>query len=158
MHALAGKKLPGDRRKALGQRANGTKAGVERAFAARLGALAAAARAAELSGPAVDVSLPGRGVRAGRLHPMTRVVNELFDVFTSLGFDVAEGPEVELYEYNFDKLGFPPDHPAINTSRELCDRWGTPFFCHAESAMRMTITSAGPDKKLHTPDDETFAP
>ena len=52
----------------------------------------------------------------------------------------------------------PPDHPAINREGELCDRWGTPFFFHAESATRMTITSAGPDKKLHTPDDESFAP
>ena len=52
----------------------------------------------------------------------------------------------------------PPDHAAINKSGELCDRWGTPFFFHAESATRMTITSAGPDKKLHTPDDESFAP
>jgi phenylalanyl-tRNA synthetase alpha chain len=107
-------KLPGDRRKALGQRANAVKGSVERAFAARLQAIADAARAAELSGPALDVSLPGRGVRAGRLHPMTRVVHELIDVFTSLGFDVAEGPEVELYEYNFDKLAFPPDHPATD--------------------------------------------
>ena len=52
----------------------------------------------------------------------------------------------------------PPDHSAINKSGELTDRWGTPFYFHAESATRMTITSAGPDKKLHTPDDETFAP
>jgi len=107
-------RLPGDRRKELGQRANAVKGGVERAFAGKLAALAEAARNAELSGPYIDVSLPGRGVRAGRLHPMTRVVHELIDVFTSLGFDVAEGPEVELYEYNFDKLGFPPDHPATD--------------------------------------------
>jgi hypothetical protein len=52
----------------------------------------------------------------------------------------------------------PPDHSAINREGELTDRWGTPFFFHAESATRMTITSAGPDKKLHTPDDESFAP
>ena len=129
-------KLPGDRRKALGQRANGTKAGVERAFAARLGALAAAARAAELSGPAVDVSLPGRGVRAGRLHPMTRVVNELIDVFTSLGFDVAEGPEVELYEYNFDKLGFPPDHPATDMQDSFFVETGAGDPARAKTVLR----------------------
>lgn len=53
----------------------------------------------------------------------------------------------------------PADHPAINrTTGELLDRWGTPFFFHAESGTRMTITSAGPDKKFHTPDDESFAP
>ena len=52
----------------------------------------------------------------------------------------------------------PPDHPAITREGELTDRWGSPFFFHAESATHMTITSAGPDKKLHTPDDESFAP
>jgi hypothetical protein len=53
----------------------------------------------------------------------------------------------------------PPDHPAINrTTRELLDRYGTPYFFHAESGTRMSITSAGPDKKLHTSDDETFTP
>ena len=53
----------------------------------------------------------------------------------------------------------PADHPAINRSTgELLDRWGTPFFFHAESGSRMEIRSAGPDKKHHTADDEAFIP
>jgi phenylalanyl-tRNA synthetase alpha chain len=107
-------KLPGDQRKEFGQRANAVKALVTKAFDSRLEGLAKAARHAELSGPALDLSLPGRDVRAGRLHPITRVVHELLDVFSSLGFDTVVGPEVDLYEYNFDKLGFPPDHPATD--------------------------------------------
>jgi hypothetical protein len=51
-----------------------------------------------------------------------------------------------------------PDHPAINRAGELCDRYGTPFFFHAESGMRMTIQSAGPDLRLHTADDVVLAP
>ena len=51
-----------------------------------------------------------------------------------------------------------PDHPAINRAGELCDRYGTPFFFHAESGMRMTIQSAGPDQRLHTADDVVLAP
>jgi len=51
-----------------------------------------------------------------------------------------------------------PDHSAINRAGELCDRWGTPFFFHAESGTRMTIQSAGPDQRLHTPDDIVLAP
>jgi len=51
-----------------------------------------------------------------------------------------------------------PDHPAISRAGELCDRWGTPFFFHAESGTRMTIQSAGPDKRLHTADDIVLAP
>jgi hypothetical protein len=52
----------------------------------------------------------------------------------------------------------PPRHPAINGAGELCDRWGTPFFFHAESATRMEIRSAGPDRTLWTPDDVHLAP
>lgn len=52
----------------------------------------------------------------------------------------------------------PSDHPAINRAGELCDRWGTPFFFHAESATRMEIRSAGPDRKMWTEDDVAFAP
>lgn len=52
----------------------------------------------------------------------------------------------------------PPDHPAINRDGELCDRWGTPFFFHAESGTRMLVQSAGPDKKLHTADDVALSP
>jgi hypothetical protein len=52
----------------------------------------------------------------------------------------------------------PPDHGALNRAGELCDRWGTPFFFHAESATRMEIRSAGPDRKLWSEDDVTLAP
>jgi hypothetical protein len=51
-----------------------------------------------------------------------------------------------------------PRHPALNAAGELCDRWGTPFFFHAESATRMEIRSAGPDRKMWTDDDAAFAP
>ena len=107
-------KLPAERRREFGQRANRLKSTIEAAFQARLSALAEAAREAELSGPPLDVSLPGYGRRPGRLHPLTRVKHELLDVFATLGFDAADGPEVELYENNFDKLGFAPDHPATD--------------------------------------------
>jgi phenylalanyl-tRNA synthetase alpha chain len=106
--------LPGDRRRELGKRANALKDEIQGAFQARLDGLANAARAAELSGPHLDVSLPGRGRAPGRLHPLTRVKHELLDVFASMGFELADGPEVDLHEYNFDKLGFPKDHPATD--------------------------------------------
>ncbi len=52
----------------------------------------------------------------------------------------------------------PPDQPAINRAGELCDRWGTPFFFHAESATRMEIRSAGPDQKMWSADDVVLSP
>ena len=60
----------------------------------------------------VDVTLPGRGVKYGRLHPITQVSFEIIDIFSGLGFSVVEGPEVELDYYNFEALNIPKDHPA----------------------------------------------
>jgi phenylalanyl-tRNA synthetase alpha chain len=106
--------LPKEQRRELGQRANQLKLEIERAFEVRLSALARAAREAQLSGPALDVSLPGYGARHGHAHPLTRVKHELLDMFAALGFDAVDGPEVDLHENNFDRLGFPPDHPATD--------------------------------------------
>ncbi len=106
--------VPGDRRRELGQRCNAVKQAIEAAFDAALSALATKKREAELSGPMIDATLPGRHVRVGRLHPMTQVTYELLDVFAAMGFDVADGPEIDLHEHNFDMLGFPPDHPATD--------------------------------------------
>jgi len=106
--------LPKEQRRELGQRANQLKLQIEKAFEARLAGIAHAARDAELSGPVLDVSLPGYGARGGQLHPLNRVKHELLDLFGALGFDVADGPEVDLHENNFDRLGFPPDHPATD--------------------------------------------
>jgi phenylalanyl-tRNA synthetase alpha chain len=108
------REVPGDKKKELGQRSNAIKAEIEQAFSGRLTQLARAVREAELSGPPVDATLPGRHVRVGRLHPMTQVTYELLDIFESMGFDVADGPEIDLHKHNFDMLGFPPDHPATD--------------------------------------------
>lgn len=108
------REVPGDKKRELGQRTNAVKSEIEKAFAARLAELLRATREAELGGPAIDPSLPGRNVRVGRLHPITQVTYQLLDVFATLGFDVADGPEIDLHEHNFDMLGFPPDHPATD--------------------------------------------
>ena len=108
------REVPGDRRRDLGQAANALKQDIQRAFDDALEGIHRGAREAELRGLALDVTLPGRWQMPGRLHPITRVRNEVLDIFVSLGFDIADGPEVELYENCFDKLGFPPDHPATD--------------------------------------------
>ncbi|MDI6776271.1 MAG: phenylalanine--tRNA ligase subunit alpha [Syntrophales bacterium] len=60
----------------------------------------------------IDVTLPGRGVRHGRIHPVTQVCQEICGIFAGFGFSVVEGPEVELDHYNFEALNIPKDHPA----------------------------------------------
>jgi phenylalanyl-tRNA synthetase alpha chain len=105
--------VPADRRRALGERANAVKASIDGAFEARLGELNRSARQRELEARPHDLTLPGRvPVPRGHQHPITLVLNEILDIFRSLGFDVAWGPQVELEDNNFTKLAFPPDHPA----------------------------------------------
>ncbi len=64
------------------------------------------------SGPAIDVSLPGRRVPYGALHPITQITDRICEIFSRMGFDIAEGPEVEKDYYNFEALNIPKDHPA----------------------------------------------
>ncbi len=117
--ALAGlKDVPRDQKPAVGQRMNAVKKALEEAFEARkesVGAGGGGGRgggAAELAG--IDLTEPGviSSQAVGRAHIITRVRNELVDVFARMGFAVAEGPEVEDDEHNFIKLNIPADHPA----------------------------------------------
>jgi phenylalanyl-tRNA synthetase alpha chain len=106
---------PPEERKRIGERVNVAKSEVESAFESRLTALFAAARRAELEGPPIDLTLPARlPVPRGHLHPITRVKWEILDIFRSLGFALAWGPEVDLERNNFERLAFPPDHPATD--------------------------------------------
>jgi phenylalanyl-tRNA synthetase alpha chain len=107
--------LPPGQRKALGEKANLLRSQVEGAFSARLEELKQAKRSAELAGPSADITLPSRWpALRGHLHPISQVKHEILDLFASLGFEVAWGPEVELEANNFERLAFPPDHPATD--------------------------------------------
>jgi phenylalanyl-tRNA synthetase alpha chain len=107
--------VPAEQRRVLGAQVNAAKQQVETAFETRLAELASSARAAELSAPPFDLTLPGRRpAPRGHLHPVTQVKHEILDIFRSLGFEVAWGPEVEFEANNFTKLAFPPDHPATD--------------------------------------------
>ena len=98
-----------EERAAIGKRANQVKQELDGAFkdaAERL------KRTGTDRKERIDVTLPGRSMPAGTLHPITRITAEICDVFSRLGFDIAEGPEVELDFYNFEALNIPKNHPA----------------------------------------------
>ena len=105
-------KLAADERAATGARINAAKAKLEEALVARRQSIADAKLAAQLSAEALDVSLPGRGIGAGGLHPLTRTLERVEALFRSLGFDVADGPEIEDDFHNFTALNTPENHPA----------------------------------------------
>ena len=106
---------PPESRKAIGELVNALRREVEASFEQRLFAIARDKRDKDLNAPPFDLTLPGRTpAPLGHPHPISRVRDEIIDVLVSLGFAVHDGPEVEVEENNFAKLGFPPDHPATD--------------------------------------------
>ena len=99
-------------RPAMGALINSIKDELEEQIDRALEAIRAAERARRAGGERVDITVPGRRLGLGRLHPITQVMDQLIDVFGSLGFSVAEGPDIEDDYHNFEALNFPADHPA----------------------------------------------
>jgi phenylalanyl-tRNA synthetase alpha chain len=109
--------LSKEERPAVGQTANKVKMALEAAYAERTEVVKAAMLAKSLEEEQLDVTLPGRGVRVGRLHPSTQQLRLVLEIFAEMGFQVYTSQEVETDEINFQALNFPPHHPA----RELQD-------------------------------------
>lgn len=105
-------KLEAEDRKEVGQLANAVQAEIESAIERRREVFQAAELEARWERERIDVTLPGSAAPVGSLHPLTRTMWEIVDIFVGLGYRVADGPEVELSTYNFDALNAPPDHPA----------------------------------------------
>jgi phenylalanyl-tRNA synthetase alpha chain len=105
-------KLPEDDRRTVGRVANEVSTAIEEAIEARRKELEAAELESRWARERIDVTLPGDRPPLGSLHPLTRTIWEIVDIFVGLGYRVAEGPEVELASYNYDALNFPPDHPS----------------------------------------------
>ncbi len=104
--------LPPDERPAAGNLVNAVRDLLETRLEERLAAVRSAAKADRLQRERLDVTMPGRRRPVGTRHPVTLVIDEINEIFAGLGFQVAEGPEIELDFYNFEALNFPKDHPA----------------------------------------------
>jgi phenylalanyl-tRNA synthetase alpha chain len=105
-------KLPAAERPVMGSRINAAKAQLEEALAAQREKIQAQQLNARLAGEKLDVTLPGRGMGTGGIHPVTRTMERVERLFRSLGFEVADGPEIETDYYNFTALNQPENHPA----------------------------------------------
>ena len=104
--------LPEAERREIGKRANQIKEDLEKRIEETLLQIQERERREALGREKIDVTLPGRRIPVGKRHPLTQTLDEIIDIFSRLGFEVVEGPEVELDYYNFEALNIPQGHPA----------------------------------------------
>ncbi|MBQ4082624.1 MAG: phenylalanine--tRNA ligase subunit alpha [Clostridia bacterium] len=125
--------LSAEERPVVGQMANEVRAQIETAVREKLEIIKEKAIEQKLAAEALDITMPGKSNKQGRLHPLNTVLDDLIDIFQSMGFDVVDGPEVETDYYNFEALNVPADHPA----RDMQDT-----FYLGENLLLRTQTSA----------------
>ena len=127
-------KLSPEERPVMGQLANQVRSDIEEMLAERKQELEAHALDAKLKAEAVDVTIPGDEMTFGHQHPMNQVLQEIKDIFTGMGYQIVDGPEVELAEYNFTRLNIEEGHPSR-------DRSDTFYFTDDDSLLLRTQTS-----------------
>ena len=122
-------KLSAEERPAMGQLANEVRAALEEALERRGKELEAKALEDRLAAEALDVTIPGKPYKAGHRHPMYIALDEIKDIFIGMGFTVLDGPEVELAEYNFDRLNAEEGHPSRD--------WSDTFYFDEDSRVML---------------------
>lgn len=144
-------KLPPEERARAGKRLNELKQALETAFAAKQAAFREAAAEARLAAEWVDFTLPAPAPPRGHLHPISRIQAEIEDVFTSLGFTVLDGPEVETEYHNFDALNIPPDHPARDMQDTFWLADGNLLRTHTSPVQVRGMERLGPPLRMIAP-------
>jgi phenylalanyl-tRNA synthetase alpha chain len=144
-------RLPAAERAASGARINEAKAKLEAALSARRTALADRKLEAQLAAEALDVTLPGRGQGSGALHPITRVLERVEILFRSLGFEVADGPEIEDDFHNFTALNTPENHPARSMQDTFYVESGMVLRTHTSPVQIRYMETHAPPIKIIAP-------
>jgi phenylalanyl-tRNA synthetase alpha chain len=157
--------LPNEEKPAFGQRVNRAKEEVEGAIAARETELKSVERAAALASSAVDVTLPGAGLPLGTIHPISRTMSEICAILGGLGFEIAEGPEVEDDYHNFEALNIPSDHPARDMHDTFFVASGRVLRTHTSPVQIRVMEKCRPPVRIIAPgavyrhdDDVTHSP
>ena len=133
--------LSPEERPVMGQLVNEAKAQLEALIAEKKELLKGAAQEAKLKAETIDITMPAKEIKPGKLHPLNTVLDDMINIFQSMGFDVVDGPEVETDHYNFECLNVPADHPA----RDMQDT-----FYLAENLVLRTQTSAAQIRTMET--------
>ena len=127
-------KLSPEERPVMGQIANSVRSAIEEKLEERKSAINASVLEARLASEAIDVTIPGEPVVMGHQHPMNKVLQEIKDIFVGMGYQIVDGPEVELADYNFTRLNIEEGHPSR-------DRSDTFYFTDDDSVLLRTQTS-----------------
>ena len=127
-------KLSPEERPIMGQLANTVRADIEAKLEERKAAIHSAALEAKLASEAIDVTIPGEEIAIGHQHPMNQVLQQIKEIFVGLGYQVVDGPEIELADYNFTRLNIEEGHPSR-------DRSDTFYFTDDDSVLLRTQTS-----------------
>ena len=159
-------KLPAEERPAMGVRFNEAKDKLEDALRARREAIQAGKLEARLREAALDVTLPGRGQSVGSLHPVTRTLERVEALFNSLGFEIADGPEIETDYYNFSALNQPENHPArsmhdtfyLADGKHLLRTHTSPIQIRYMETHRPPIKIIAPGRVYRVDSDATHSP
>ena len=161
-------KLSAEERPAMGQLANQLRSDIEESIERRRAELSEAMLAMKLEREAVDVTMPGREPQLGHKHPMYNVLDQIKDIFIGMGFEIVDGPEVELADYNFTKLNIDEGHPSrewtdtfyfTEDSRILLRTQTSPMQIHAMEAKELPIRMIAPGRVYRKDEvDATHSP
>jgi phenylalanyl-tRNA synthetase alpha chain len=144
-------KLAPEERARIGKLLNSVKQDLESEYEDKKRRFEQAALAGRLASEWIDVTLPAPGVRPGSLHPITQLQNEIEDLFTSLGFAILYGPEVETEEHNFDALNIPPTHPARDMQDTFWLSNGHLLRTHTSPVQVRGMRELGPPLRMIAP-------
>ncbi|NLI61429.1 MAG: phenylalanine--tRNA ligase subunit alpha [Clostridiales bacterium] len=144
-------KLSPEERPVMGQLANEVRQAIESALSAKVKDIEERAMAIKLEEETIDVTLPGERPLLGKLHPLTTVLNQITEIFFGMGFDVAEGPEVELDYYNFEALNMPKNHPARDTQDTFYINENILLRTHTSPTQIRTMEKQEPPIKILVP-------
>lgn len=159
--------LSAEERPVIGQLANEVREVLENEITVKIQDLKKKEKIERLKNESIDVTLPGKPVIIGKRHPLTTVIDDIKDIFLGLGFEIAEGPEVELDYYNFEALNFPPDHPARDMQDSFYINPGILLRTHTsptqprvmeKRAPELPVKVIAPGKVYRRDDDATHSP
>jgi phenylalanyl-tRNA synthetase alpha chain len=145
------KELPADERPRMGERLNQLRRALEQELDARLAVVNRQARTKAFAEEKIDISLPGTRLERGHSHPLTLVIDEIVEIFSAMGFEIARGPDIEDDYHNFEALNIPKDHPARDMQDTFFVAGGGLLRTHTSPVQIRTMEKMKPPIRIVIP-------